>query len=308
MDLPFAPTFLRAFELPPGGTTEDQPTAFVAAAGGGGGWTGAALYVDRAGELIPIGRTGRAGATIGRLAAPLGQSAAMLFEPQATLEIELLDGGAFPSASLTSLLMGANRLLVGDEAVQFALADQTGPTTWRLTGLLRGRGGTEAAALAGHPAGTDAILIDDALVALDPAVVPVGAGTMIAAIGAGDPEPVYAALANAGLGRAPLTPVHPKRSERDDRGLALEWTRRARGSWAWLDGVEVPLVEESELYRVGLGPAAQPFAEWLTAEPRISLDGETRAALVLLHPGSSLWVRQVGRHAQSDPLLLGPLG
>jgi hypothetical protein len=39
-------------------------------------------------------------------------------------------------------------------------------------------------------------------------------------------------------------------------------------------------------------------------ESRLALDGATRAALVAAHPAQSLWVRQVGRFAQSDPLLL----
>jgi hypothetical protein len=306
-DLPRAPTFLAAFEIPPASTAAGEPTLFAAATGASG-WAGAALYCERAGELVPLGQSVRESATTGHLAGPLPSSPAMQFEAQSALEIVLAsESGAFTSCSVAALLMGANRLLVGGEMLQFAVAEQTGPLGWRLTGLLRGRGGTEAAAQAGHPPGTSAILIDDALVALDPALVASDAATTIAAIGLGDDEPVYAALANAGLGRTPLGPVHPRATHESDGGLLFEWTRRARGAWGWLDGVDTPLVEEREIYRLGLGPLDAPFARWEVIESRLMLDGEARAALAAAHPGASLWVRQVGRFAQSDALLLGRL-
>jgi hypothetical protein len=298
------PTVLRVFELPPLGTDPSERTLFAAATGTGA-WSGCALYLDRAGELIPVGRAGREKATIGTLAAPLAPSPALLFEPQSTLDIELLGGSAgLPSASLASVLQGANRLLVGGEVLQFAEAAPTGPATWRLTGLLRGRGGTEAAAAAGHAAGTSAVLIDASLVALDPALVPSNEATTIAAIGPMDAEPVYATLANAGLGRKPLAPVHPRCVSASGGGLVLDWVRRACGAWEWLDGVDAPLVEESEAYRVGFGPADAPVAEWRTEAPHLELDGAAIAALVSEHPGEPMWVRQIGRFAQSDPLLL----
>ena len=305
-DVLAGPTILRAFDLPSWSSSGETTTMFAAVAGTGG-WSGAALYLDRAGELVPLGASARIGATIGALAAPLAPSPALLFEPQATLDIELAGAGpGFATASLEAVLLGANRLLVGAEVLQFVRADPTGSTSWRLTGLLRGRGGTEAAALGGHAAGTGTALIDEALVPLDPAIVPTDPATTLAAIGRGDPQPVYAALASAGTGRRPLVPVHPSSIEGEDGALRLAWTRRARGAWNWFDGVEVPLGEESELYRVGYGPADAPFAEWTTTEPRFTLDGAARSALVLAHPGQPLWVRQVGRFAQSDPLLLAP--
>jgi hypothetical protein len=304
-DLPRASTVLLAFDIPPSATAADEPTLFAAATGGRG-WNGAALYAERAGELLPLGQSVRSKTTIGYLAQPLPPSPAMLFEPDAALELALAgEGRAFAPASLAALLMGANRLLVGGEVLQFAAAEQTGAETWRLSGLLRGRGGTEPAAQAGHQVGAAAVLIDDALVALDPAMVPADAATTIAAIGLGDDVPVYAVLANAGLGRKPPAPVHARSTEVADGALLLQWTRRARGAWGWLDGVDTPLVEEREAYRVGLGPVEAPFAEWKVSEPEMRLDGATRAALAAAYPGTSLWVRQIGQFAQSDALFLG---
>lgn len=308
-DLAPAPTALMVFEAPPAGSEPGGAVRFAAAsARGPGSWAGAALFLDRAGELVSLGGTGRERATMGVLAIALGSASAMLFEPSGALEIDLTDpSGDFAEASLVALSAGANRLLVGGEVIQFSAAEELAAGRWRLSGLLRGRGGTEPAAFAGHPSGTPAVLLDSALIALDPALVPGDAGTMLAAIGAGDAEPVYATLANPGLGSRPPSPVHPRAQASMEEGLSLAWTRRARGAWSWADEVDVPLVEDTESYRVGLGPVAAPIAQWLVAEPRLIIPAAEYSALAAAHPGADVWVRQIGRSAQSDALFLHTL-
>ena len=56
---------------------------------------------------------------------------------------------------------------------------------------------------------------------------------------------------------------------------------------------------------MGLGPVENPLAAWETIEPTLIIDAVQLAALQASHPGKELWVRQVGSHAQSDPLSLG---
>jgi hypothetical protein len=87
----------------------------------------------------------------------------------------------------------------------------------------------------------------------------------------------------------------------------FHWTRRARGQWRWDDGVDVPLVEERELYRVGYGPVMAPHVSWSPSEPWLRLPPETLADLPTAHGAGSLWVRQVGTYDQSLPLLLAAL-
>ena len=77
--------------------------------------------------------------------------------------------------------------------------------------------------------------------------------------------------------------------------------------WVWLDEVEQPLVEQVESYEIGMGPVDAPFATWLTGTPTLTITAAARAALAQDHPGATLWVRQCGSFARSDPLLLGPL-
>ncbi|RDC61014.1 hypothetical protein HME9302_02231 [Alteripontixanthobacter maritimus] len=299
-------TQLNLLELPWDGTgSSSAPRIYAAVSAERSEWGGSALFVERAGELIDLGGSGRARSIMGSLIEPLGPSPAIMLEEAAVLTVELLaDDLGFAPASIGAIAAGANRLFVGGEIVQFASAIQTGSRRWHLSGLLRGRGGTEPTALSGHAAGTAVILIDDALLPLDPAEVPSATGTTIAAIGAGDNAPVTAALGNAGQSLRPLVPVHPQTSATPDGGLELCWTRRARGQYRWLDEVETPLVEQAEKYRVGIGPLNSPTLEWTVGEPRLSLDPATVIDIRDRFGGSGIWVRQIGDFAQSQPLLL----
>lgn len=300
------PTALVAYELPWGGTGDSGTPAIYAAIGSSGsGWSGAALHAEDGGPLVPLGGSGSRRSTLGRITAPLGPSAALLLERDATVEVELISTDfVLDDADPAEIANGANRALIGSEIVQFARAERLAGANWRLTGLLRGRGGTEPMALGGQPEGADFVLLDVAPVRIDAARLPSGAATRIVASGLADAEPVERTIINRGLTRRPLAPVHPRATFLDDGSLLLRWTRRARGGWLWLDEVDVSLVEQGEAYRVGLGPADAPHAMWEVAEPTLVIAQSTLLTLAAAHPGSSLWVRQVGSFAASAPLLL----
>lgn len=68
--------------------------------------------------------------------------------------------------------------------------------------------------------------------------------------------------------------------------------------------VEVPLVEEAERYQVGMGATLTPDMQWELVEPKLDLSVATLATLATSHSGKQIWVRQIGSHAASDPLLL----
>lgn len=299
------PSLLRAFELPWDGVgAADARQVFAAISAPAGRWPGATLYLDRAGALVPSGSVAKARAAGGALEQALAPSDALLLEPRAEATVVLADEtAALAGASAEALAGGANRLLVGAEVMQFARADALGAGRWRLSGLLRGRGGTEAEAAAGHPPGTAVTLLDDRLLAVPPAMLAGSSAPDFAAIGLADAQPVFAATENAGAGRKPPSPVHPRSAVTADGSVALGWTRRARGGWTWLDEVEQPLVEQNECYTVGIGPADAPAASWLVSEPALTLPPGVAAA----HSGAPVWVRQRGSYAVSDPLFLTTL-
>lgn len=307
-DLLIPPTLLAAIELPPAQGNAGQTLIFAAASAVNKAWRGAALFAMQGSALSELGSTGTRRAVMGTLAEPLAASQALLFAPhaQAVIDLAASDLDLFDT-DIAGLAAGNNRMMIAGELLQFLTAEPLGNARWRLTGLLRGRGGTEHAAAAGHPVGAIAVLVDNRLVGLDPQMVPPLAGSQIAAIGTGDADAVVAALINAGLSRRPPCPVHPRIIDGPSGAKTYAWTRRSRGQYGWEDGVDAPLVEEREAYLVGYGPSDAPHTVWQTDAPLLSLGLSERTALLAAHGPARLWVSQVGTFDRSLPLLLAAL-
>ena len=308
-DAPVTPTVLAAFELPwDGNGSGDAPATFAAASSVGTNWGGAALSVDHGdGSLLPLGASGRSRCILGSAIDALASANPLLFDRSATVTVELIASDmTLTDATARLTAAGANRALLGSELIQFARAVPLGNRRWRLEGLLRGRGGTESA-VAGHVAAERFILLDGQPVALDPAMIGTAVGTVIAATGLGDSVPVASGIALQGITRRPLSPVHRRALTLPDNSLELGWTRRARGAWGWLDGVDTPLHEQAEAYLVTYGPLSAPAAIWELTSPSLTVDAAQKAALAAALPGESFRVRQQGTYALSEPLVLATL-
>lgn len=308
-DNPITPTQLCAFEVPAENNANPAVRAIVAAATSqSAGWRGASLFVEQGAALTEIGSTGNIRAVTGLLTAPIGPSSCRLIERDAELLVDLFASDlSFQSTDVIGLANGDNRLMVGGEVIQFLEAQSLGNGSWRLSGLLRGRAGTEPAASLGHQIGGWVTLLGDRLTQLDPAVVPAATEVRLAAIGLADEEPVFANVQNTGLSRRALMPVAPVKRVLSDGSWQMCWTRRARGQWTWPEGVEVPLVEEQELYRIGYGPTDAPVTLWSSNEPQFVLSQTERATLLSDHGPSSMWVRQVGSYGESPALKLATI-
>ncbi|MEM1051857.1 MAG: phage tail protein [Pseudomonadota bacterium] len=308
-DNPITPTQLYALETPPDdGANPSDRTLFAAATSEGSGWRGAAIFVEQGATLNDAGSTGSTRVIAGILNAPLGQSNCTLIERNAEVLVSLAAPDlSFSSTDAVGLASGANRLMVGRELIQFLTARSLGNGSWRLSGLLRGRAGTEPSAAIGHETGTSIILLNDRLTALDPALVPVGPGVRIAALGLADENPIFADLQNHGLSRRALMPVAASKQIRSDGSWQLCWTRRARGQWTWPLGVEVPLVEEQELYMVGYGPCDAPLQAWSVEDSQFILTQTEQANLISNHGPGHVWVKQIGSFGESPALLLASL-
>ncbi len=308
-DTPAPPSMLAAAELPWDGTgSADSAFTVAAVSSTGASWAGAALFVDHGdGNLLALGTSSRSRSTIGTAIDALPFANPLLFDRTATVTVELLAADmTLTDSTVHQLAMGANRALLGDELIQFARAIPLGNGRWRLEGLLRASGGTETA-MGGHAAGERFILLDGTPIALDPAKVGTASSTLIAAAGRGDSTPVVSPIAQQGITLRPLSPVHGRAFLATDGSLDLAWTRRARGGWAWLDGVDVPLREQDETYVVTFGPLAAPIATWEVTQPALVVDAPTISSLSSSAPGEAFRVRQRGTFALSEPLLLATL-
>ncbi|WP_271439581.1 GTA baseplate fiber-binding domain-containing protein [Pontixanthobacter luteolus] len=294
-------TYLRAFELPGQLVSSgDQPKIYAAVGSSDASWRGAALYANAGGILDPLGPSGRGQATMAKLVEPLPPSPSLRFEALSRMDVETVsEDHLFSDCSTDALASGRNRLILNDEIIQFTTADRLSSTRWQLSGLLRGRGGTEHLAQTAHAPGSAVTVIDTNLIEL--ALTRFGGGSVssIAAIGAGDDDPVLSEISNLGRGSLPLTPVHPRVTHLPNGDLRLQWTRRARGSWIWNFSTEVPLVEEAELYRVGIG-SPENQAMWEVGETHVYIPASVASSFA----GQSAWVRQVGRFGESEALEL----
>jgi hypothetical protein len=176
------------------------------------------------------------------------------------LDIALGRGGALAAIGEAALLAGGNLFAVvaPDGTVELfcaAAAVLTGAGTYRLSGLLRGLAGSEAAAGRPTPAGSPIVRLDDgAVVPLVDRLDEIGRAFRYrvgpAGRDPGDPTVVELA-ATAGLAALrPLRPVH-LRARRVDGGVLITWIRRARRDGDAWEPAEIPL-DEPEAYAVTL--------------------------------------------------------
>lgn len=248
-------------------------------------------------------------ATIGRLAEALGPGPVGRFDPENAVVVDLI-GGAFASASRLAVLSGTNRLAVraahgGWEVLGFAEAEEVATGRFRLTGLLRGLGGTEDATAAGAVVGTEVVLLDEAVRSLGLSNADRGAAQNWIL----EPMGLVTELSgpfvfDGGLrAETPLSPVHARVVRLVSGDLHISWIRRSRiEADAWADG-EVPLDEAEERYRLEImnGSAVARTVEVGEAEFTYAAADEL-ADFGVSQTVLGLRLRQLGRLAAGLPL------
>lgn len=301
VDTEHGPTILHVAELPAlGDNLPDTPRLLVAAAGAEPGWRRAALLLstDGGARWSPMGSTATP-ATIGTLATPAPAAPATVRDLSTVIEIDLVHAEmALVGADDVALDSGANLALLGDELIQFGQAEQIGSTRWRLRRLLRGRRGTEAAA-GTQQIGDRFVIIDaDDVTTIDIPLSTIGSSVRLMASGIGDPDgPVTANIAPSGASVRPPSPAH-LRARRDGTLLTIEWVRRSRAGWRWIDGVDSPVAEEGEHYVIDVAVGGAPVAQFATTQPFIDVTIPTAISPTVIS------VRQRGANGDSPASML----
>lgn len=215
-------------------------------------WPGALLYRVIDGDLVELLEQA-APAAIGETAGTLGPGPATHWDRAAELLVQLDDpAGLFESRSDAAVLAGQNALLVGQEILQFGQAEALGAGLWRLTRLLRGRLGTEAA-ITGHGAAETVVQLSaDGLRRLPLPLGALGQTRDYRAVTFGtDPDlPPTHAFAGAGRALRPWSPAHLRAQRAESGDWQVSWRRRDRLDRGWRDGVDTALSEASESYQV----------------------------------------------------------
>ena len=257
------PVFARALDLP---VTRGDPVPLSYLAVAAEPWPGAVAVWRSAGEGAPFAlhRLVDHPACLGETLSPLPPGPLWRFDRAARLDVRLRHAEGLAAVGEAAALGGANLFALvgpdgGVEILSAAGVALIGPGTWRLTTLLRGLAGSEAAPGRAVPAGHLIVRLDDrAVVPLVERLDEAGRPFLYRVGPAGrDPaDPAFVGLAaTAGLSAfTPLRPVH-LRARREPGGVRLSWTRRARREADAWEPADVPLDEAAETYAVDiLGP------------------------------------------------------
>jgi hypothetical protein len=165
-----------------------------------------------------------------------------------------LGHGSLDGKTALEVLNGSNVALLGDEIVQWRNATLLSDNLYELSGLLRGRRGTEAT-VEGHVIGERFIVLSTTGLYRSPmAATEIGQEAFYKALSANgnwDDAPQIKASFNGASLRC-LSPVHIKGLRDTSGNLTLSWVRRARWNGEWLDGIDIPLFEDSEAYEIDI--------------------------------------------------------
>ncbi len=291
------PTTLVAIELP----NLDQkaavsPIIAIAAAGENSGWKPAAVSLKTDSGILDIGASAPA-AIMGIATNALPAHSNLYFDSRNELDIILLaDSMSLP------LQPGAGLFWLNGEIASYGEAEQIGPRRYVLRKLQRGMSGTSKQ-VASHGIGDRFILLQkDKLRIITDAGQFVRPVSQYSADGLGDNAPVYSNLEIGDLALTPRPPVHGKLSVLANGDQQLSWVRVPRVDFGWRQGVDQPLVESQEQYRIRL--LASDLAEisiWTSGAPVLTVAASQWASLVSqLNGVGSFNIQQLGDHANSE--------
>ncbi|MDX1974483.1 MAG: glycoside hydrolase TIM-barrel-like domain-containing protein [Rickettsiales bacterium] len=226
----------------------------MAASGLSDRWTGSAIYRSDDGGANFLRITDiTTPAITGSALSVLGNGPYHIFDTGNTLDILLLGDDGLQSATEIAVLNGANAALVGDEIIQFKTATLTGSGRYTLSGLLRGRLGTEWA-MGTHVLNERFVLLDARLSRLTQTNNLIGLPRQYKGVSFGNTlsDATAQSFTYSGVALKPYAPVHIHGTRDGSSNLTISWLRRSRLSPGWLDGVDVPLNEASEAYEVDI--------------------------------------------------------
>lgn len=162
--------------------------------------------------------------------------------------------GSLDSKTALEVLNWGNAALLGNEIIQWRNATLLSEGLYELSGLLRGRRGTEGAT-ASHKAGEKfVVLASEGLYRIPLPSTEIGKTSYYKAMVSGgnwDDAPEISQTFNAASLRC-FSPVHITGSRNGAGDLTITWMRRTRWYGEWLDNVDVPLFEDAESYAVDI--------------------------------------------------------
>ena len=244
-------TVLEVLQIPLLAEGDDTPGIYVAAGSAQASWGGCALYRSTDGgttfaEVEHITKR----ATMGVIQdLPNTWRGGNTVDPGG-VTVQLMGAGDLESVTHALLLAGSNLALIGNEMIQFKTATLVGTLRYQLTGLLRGRLGTESA-IGTQVIGDRFILLDDAVARVDSPLALLGRTVIYRSVSLGNATTAGADVSTTET-QTSLLPLDPVdlRCYSNGSAYVASWKRRTRIPSQWANGADVPLSEASERYRV----------------------------------------------------------
>jgi hypothetical protein len=253
-------TTLAVLDIPLLLDSHDDEGIYLGAAGTNSNWSGAVVYNSRDGGVTWSGLTPlRSSAKIGRIISGFMRSdvTAGIWDNHSVITVKFVDPDVAPEApvSLDAFYTGANAVAIGDEdeweIAQFYTPTDNGDGTFQIQDFLRGRRGTEWAIKA-HRSGAWFVILESPQIGRG--LIPVAAvGTEILFKGVTIGGSLSGARTDTesfdGVSMKPYSPVQIGSAKQSSTGnINLFWTRRARKTAEWINGIDVPLDETTEEY------------------------------------------------------------
>lgn len=237
---------------------------------------------DGGGTYTSLGPVGTA-TPMGYLLADVEAALYTIWDDLTVVRVQM-QYGDLESRTEDAVLGGANSAAIGAhgrwEIIQFRDAEHVGNGIWLLTGLLRGRRGTE------HNIGT--ALQDDRFVMLSMGgltrlplnVAEVGQPRSYKAVATGTAFADADTQEFTGAGEAlqPFSPVHLDAVIEDDDDILLTWIRRNRLGQTMQDGIEIALSEDIEAYEVDVLVEGTVMRTLETGEQQVTYTAAQQAA------------------------------
>lgn len=243
----------------------EKPVLRLAGLGVASGWGGAVVYRsdDGGANYARFGATESA-ATIGSALDALTSASTAVFDDKNKVTVLLLGAAQLQSASELAVLNGANAALLGSEIIQFKTATLISDNKYQLSGLLRGRLGTEWA-VANHAAGERFVLLDSSLdkEVLSANIIGQARKYKAVTVGATLSSATAQDFTYTGIALKPYSPAQISGVRDGSGNLTISWIRRTRTGGELRDFVDAPLGESAELYDVEIMNGASVVRSFL---------------------------------------------
>jgi hypothetical protein len=250
------PTDLFLMDLPLLRDVDDGAGYYMAAAGAKS-WIGAQIFRSLDGQDFANFEAfvANENSIVGYAVTALADAVATIFDETNTVDVRLINSD-FTLLSKTELqvLNGVNVALLGGEIIQWKTATALGDNKFRLSGLHRGRRGTDFA-IATHKIGEAFVVLDtDTTKRIAAGSSEIGLTRFFKEVSLGSDfdDVTVTAFANAAVGLKPYSPVQVKATRDGPGNITITWIRRTRVGGEWRDLVDAPLSEASESYEVDI--------------------------------------------------------